>query len=182
MVRTRVSTVVRTMVWPYVRTYVRTRVQYTCTYVTWYVPWYQVRTYHGTYVPHTCTRVRTYVRTYVYNITNWYLNHISWYYSMVCHNCLIGKGHIPGLCALRTTWEDTQQPVERGSECRATHTYTLATVTYVRTYYTMVHVYQVGNVMSKTYHGTTSTMVWPYHSVRTYHGTWYWYVHVYART
>jgi hypothetical protein len=25
-------------------------------------------------------------------------------------------------------WEDTRQPVERGSECRATHTYTLATV------------------------------------------------------
>ncbi len=24
-------------------------------------------------------------------------------------------------------WEDTRQPVERGSECRATHTYTLAT-------------------------------------------------------
>jgi hypothetical protein len=23
-------------------------------------------------------------------------------------------------------WEDTRQPVERGSECRATHTYTLA--------------------------------------------------------
>ncbi len=39
------------------------------------------------------------------------------------------RGHT---CALRTTlarvfWEDTRQPVERGSECRATHTYTLAT-------------------------------------------------------
>ena len=27
----------------------------------------------------------------------------------------------------RVFWEDTRQPVEGGSECRATHTYTLAT-------------------------------------------------------
>jgi hypothetical protein len=44
---------------------------------------------------------------------------------MLCHNFLIGKGHT---CALRTTREDTRQSDERGSdECRATHTYTLAT-------------------------------------------------------
>ncbi len=40
--------------------------------------------------------------------------------AMSCHNFLIGKGHTRALRP-RVFWEDTQQPVERGSECRATH-------------------------------------------------------------
>ncbi len=66
-------------------------------------------------------------------------------------------------------WEDTRQPVERGSECRATHTYTLATALtplYVRTY---VHVYvriRVLHVYSSVYHGRKEIAIHVY--VRTY--------------
>ncbi len=39
---------------------------------------------------------------------------------MLCHNLLIGKGkHVHR--EPRVFWEDTRQPVEGGSECRATH-------------------------------------------------------------
>jgi hypothetical protein len=45
---------------------------------------------------------------------------------MFCHYFVIGRAR---MCTLRTTcvWEDTRQPVERRSECRTAHTYTLAT-------------------------------------------------------
>jgi hypothetical protein len=43
-------------------------------------------------------------------------------------------------------WEDTWQPVGRGSECRATHTYTIRT--YVRT----VHVYCMCTIWYKQHY------------------------------
>jgi hypothetical protein len=94
------------------------------------LPWYHWYRTNGTNGTHVCTRVRTmvhvYVRTYVL--------------IMLCHNFLIGKGHT---CALRTTCV-LGGYTAAGSECRATHTYTLATaltplprwrgLPYVRTY------------------------------------------------
>jgi hypothetical protein len=67
------------------------------------------------------TAASTRVRTYVY-VPGTYTCTI-----MLCHSFLIGKGHT---CAPRTRvfWEDTRQLVERRSECRATHAYTVATI------------------------------------------------------
>ncbi len=58
----------------------------------------------------------------------------------LCHIPWLEKGtHVhPVHREPRVFWEDTRPPVERGCECRAKHTYTLATAlsphTYVRTY------------------------------------------------
>jgi hypothetical protein len=66
-----------------------------------------VRTHVRTMVRTTGTHVCMYVRT----VPWWrYVTHVHW--------------------EPRVFWEDTRQPVERGSECRAIHTYTLPLVEY----------------------------------------------------
>jgi hypothetical protein len=94
-------------------------------------------------------------------------------------------------------WGDTRQPVERGSECRATHTYTLATALTplprwrglpresplqclrVRTHtygHTGVYYTYHGTLASTVYQWYSSTMVWPYSiaSTSTYTCTMVW--------
>jgi hypothetical protein len=90
-----------------------------------------VRTYVRT---HNGMSQRTYVHVYVYTYERnmvgtgpescditlpWYSTmvqvYVPWYHGMLCHNFLIGKGtHVHREpCVF---WEDTRQPVERGSE------------------------------------------------------------------
>jgi hypothetical protein len=84
------------------------------------VPWYQW--YHGTMVPygHVYSYICTCTIPVVPVVRTWYVR-TTYVLVMLCHNFLIGKGHT---CALRTT---CVLGGYTASECRATHTYTLAT-------------------------------------------------------
>ncbi len=72
-------------------------------------------------------------------------------------------------------WEDTRQPVEIGSECRATHTYTLSLPPSHHcldgeVYHGYVLIMLCHNFLIRTYYVRTySTMVLEYHLVTYYH-------------